>query len=110
MIDESTILNAGFKSYVSSIRQENEKRNFSKKVRGENGDNLYFIHIDKFEYQFPEPQGFVIYWKVTASLFVEGHDFQIQHYVHKETTVEDIESFYKSCYEKLGCIPDIHNN
>lgn len=34
----------------------------------------------------------------------------VQYYVENTTTVQKLEAFYQEVYDKLGCIPDVHNN
>ena len=85
---------------------------WQKTIRSRNGLKFYFINF--YLWQFPDRD-------VSASVEValyredglsheEETDFRVALQIGSKTSLAQVENFYAELYEKLGCVPDIHNH
>lgn len=98
-VNEETLLAGGYKEFPHVGLQA-----FQKVVR-EPGAKRYFLNA------------FILYMDgaslVTFEVILfraDESEFRVKIPVEPKTTIEGVEAFVTEMYEKLGCIPDIHNN
>lgn len=104
-ITKSQLLEAGYKTYPTGRDPKYCNELFQKTIRKDD-KKLYFINF--YYYTFPTGHSS---WDVEVMLYLSEEDyFQLNFMVRDFHELIFVESFYQKAYEKLGCIPDAHNN
>jgi hypothetical protein len=68
--------------------------------------NFYFYDFSDFP---SHPASFGVH--VEARMYRDDHtSWNLELLVENGATLEEVEAFYLDAYERMGCVPDIHNN
>lgn len=112
MLTEEILLEAGYKSHpIPSYKAFCD--GFYQKVVRNPGKKLYFI--DLFQWNFQEKTS----WSAEVHFYVEKHKSETTEPSHhffevylniESETLPEIEEFFHRIYERMGCVPDTHNN
>lgn len=84
---------------------------YQKDVRSEDrSSKLYFINV--YLWKFPHPANQRASVEVTFYREVPGlpESFRIEMSLDAETGISSFEAFLHDVYQKMGCVPDLHNN
>jgi hypothetical protein len=107
---DTELLQAGYTQYPAY--DHNVRALFQKKVCNQESKVLYFVNITAYEFPTDPMEN---RYGVEVTLFKHlGQDpeamLTLQTSINDKVSLQDIESEVASIYEKLGCIPDPHNN
>ena len=112
MITKNTLLAAGYHSFPPH-KDAYCTGGLQKAVYDANDRlKLYFITVYFWTFPRVTPE---VQANNSVSLDVHlylpgGKTVGVNYFVDKDTTLDEIESFYAKAYDRLGCVPDPHNN
>jgi hypothetical protein len=107
---DAELIQAGYTQYP--VSQTWERALFQKKTCNLKSEVLYFVNIVAYEFPVDPPE---CRYGVEVHLYKKlGQDPQavlaLQLSINDQVSLQDVEKEVASIYEKLGCIPDPHNN
>lgn len=113
-ITVEALLAAGYKEYPERLKQ-GVKHAFQKTIRGADDKKLYFINIYFWDLSgLPMPEEIRANNSTSVEVrfyrWDEDRGFDLTKHCEADARLVDIEAFYAMLYERMGCIPDIHNN
>lgn len=110
MLTTESLIAAGYREHpVNRILTPYADRFFQRRFRDENGCTSYFLDACLYAGVNGRPDS----WACNARLYrdaVDTNGFDIKIHARPEDSVESIEAFIAAAYERLGCVPDAHNN
>lgn len=103
---------AGYKAWRGSRLAKSNAFMLAKMVRAENGDKLYQVAIDFWDLklEFPDFHHEVSITPWSQFHMIERHgprarSVTVECFAAEVDTLHDLEAFFSSFYEKMGCIP-----
>lgn len=107
------LIEAGYKEYPDSIHPQN--RHFQKTVRDFFNKKMYFINVEKWnwediDYSLQSNSNYQFSSEVHFFLQNEIHFIVKFNIISVKNTIAEMEGFYFDVYNKMNCVPDIHNN
>ena len=114
-ITKQVLETAGYRAFPANHKGEWCTGAYQKVIHTSDGElKAYFLTFYCWCFPTPVPSPSV---SVDVALYqntgLSGPgetDVRIEVLIGPDTTLEQVEAFYADLYQKLGCVPDIHNN
>lgn len=125
MINVEQLIAAGYRRYVTDNEVANNEAYSKWIVRGD--DKLFALELTfyYFAQHFPDRglriggdrvQPLGTRASAKAHLYIESENtlvstsgFTLEMSLEPTATIEELEGFYRNAYDRLGCVPDLHN-